>query len=135
MNRIINVSTQVTASRRVRLRRVEQRLANLDAALHTIGVALWQTDEKLRLIDCMGIAVAEGYLGRPVREFYRDVCGLQDAETEPSSAHHDALLGQSVTLHWMHLGDQYLMMVEARRDQAGAIIGTVGMSLRLGAGS
>lgn len=135
MNRIINVSTQVTASRRVRLRRVEQRLANLDAALHTIGVALWQTDEKLHLVDCIGIAVAEGYLGRPVSEFYRDVCGLREAEIEPTSAHQDALRGQSVTLHWMHLGEQYLMMVEARRDQAAAIIGTVGMSLRLGAGS
>lgn len=131
MKRITNRSTQATVSRRVRLRRIEQRLASLDTALHTIGVALWQTDEQLRLIDCMGIVVADGYLGRPIEEFYRDVCGLCAADMEPVVAHQDALKGESVTLHWMHLGEQYLLLIEGRRDRQGTIIGTVGMSLRL----
>jgi hypothetical protein len=133
MNRIINNSPQVTLSRRVRLHQVERRLANLDAALHTIGVALWQTDLRLNLLDCMGLAVAEGYLGRPIVEFYRDVCGLTGTDMEPIRAHEDALKGQSVTLHWLYGGEQFLLMVEGRRDQQGQVIGTVGLSLRLGA--
>jgi hypothetical protein len=134
MNRISSKSSQVTQSRRIRLRRIEQRLDSLDTALHTIGVALWQTDERLRLLDCMGIAVAEGFIGRSISDFYRHVCGLEDGQAEPMRAHEDALRGESVTLHWTHHGEQFLVMIEARRDRRESIVGTVGMSLRLGAG-
>jgi hypothetical protein len=133
MNRISSKSSQVTQSRRIRLRRIEQRLDSLDTALHTIGVALWQTDERLRLLDCMGIAVAEGFIGRPISDFYRHVCGVEDGQAEPMRAHEDALRGESVTLHWTHHGEQFLVMIEARRDRRESIVGTVGMSLRLGA--
>ena len=132
MNWKSNRFAQATMIRRVRLNPVEQRLANLDAALHTIGVTLWQTDEHLCLSDSIGMVVAESYHGRHVGEFYRAVYGLADDDSQPVEAHVDALSGESVTLSCSHWGTQFLMMIEPRRDPSGHIVGTVGLALRVG---
>ena len=131
MNRITNSFPQALQARRLALTHAERRLASLDAALNTIGVTLWQTDDRLRLIDSMGMVVAESYRGRPISEFYRDVYGLSAIASQPVHAHQDALKGQSVTLHCTHMNQQFLMMIEPRRNSEGTIIGTVGLSLRL----
>ena len=131
MNRITNTFPQVLQARRIAVSNAERRLASLDAALNTIGVTLWQTDDRLRLIDSMGMVVAESYRGRPMSEFYRDVYGLSTVASQPVHAHEDALKGQSVTLHCTHMNQQFLMMIEPRRDAGGRIVGTVGLSLRL----
>lgn len=114
------------------LRRCRTRMAELDAMLHTLGITLWQTDLGLRLTDSHGMEVAEGYHGRLLSEFYREAYGLDSAEQEPMQAHHDASTGQSVTMHCHHRGGQYLIMVEPKRNEQGDIVGTLGMSLRLG---
>ena len=131
MNPQKNTFPQVTDRYRL-LRRCRRRMAELDATLHALGITLWQTDLSLRLTDSHGMEVAESYHGRSLSEFYREAYGLDPSDPEPIQSHHDASAGESVTMHCHHRGGQYLIMVEPKRNEQGEIIGTLGMSLRLG---
>jgi hypothetical protein len=131
MNNKIPQITQVRPIPGQRSRSSEQRFDELETIFHDLGVTFWHTDMSLRLVDSHGMAVAESFHGRQIGEFYREAYGLSEPEAQPLQAHHDARIGMSVTLHYQHGGEQYIMLIEPRRDPEGAIIGTVGMSLRV----
>ena len=131
MNHLIEVHERSSA----RMRQADHRLGELDAMLHTLGATFWRTDMHLRLLDSHGMMIAESFHGRLISDFYREAYGMDDASSPPMQAHRDARIGMSATLQFEHGGEQYLMLVEPRRNEDAEVIGTVGMSLRVGAGS
>jgi hypothetical protein len=118
---------------RLRCRRAEDRLRALHTMLDALGITLWQTDGELRLIDSCGLMLAETYQSCHIGDFFRDVYGLAHGDDEPLAAHREARRGRRTTLHLDHGGKRYAILVDPRLNRAGEVIGTVGMSLQLGA--
>jgi hypothetical protein len=131
MDNPFNILAIEVAEQRVRARRAEQRLQEVEQMLDTLGITLWQTDHHLRLTNSHGMIMAESYVERHISDFFRDVFGIEDYEAEPLVAHRDAQVGQRVTLGLNHDGRQFAILVDPRRNTQGDVVGTVGMAVEL----
>jgi hypothetical protein len=132
MNQNPTLFVNELAEHRNRVRNMQQRLDQIDATLRSLGVVLWTTDRQLRLEDTYGIVSAEPYINRPIRDLYRDLFDVADDFDDPLAAHRDAVEGHGVTLCVNDASGDYAMIIEPKRDAAGDITGTVGISIALG---
>ena len=105
----------------------EKRLRLL---MQQIPVVLWATDDKLKIVTCLGAMPGKSFfdsrrmLQSPVAQYFQNT----DEPQEVSFAHRRALKGESVTLQMGWNQNLYEIYVEPLRDPRGPVIGTIGLA-------
>jgi diguanylate cyclase (GGDEF)-like protein len=118
-------SVSADAAQRASIRQAELRMRLLTTRVCTLS---WSTDRDLRITSCrsgQGQGLQPGaadLVGRPLPECMSGNGGALEA-------HHRALEGETVEYESEWLGRSFYARVEPLRDEAGAVIGTVGAAI------
>ncbi len=99
-----------------------------------LPAVLWTTDTDLCITAPSTACVVNDDIERPIvgtrlTEYFAN----DDSDFPPLVAHHDALAGKSVSFDFRWRGRSLSVHVEPLRDEAGTIVGTIGISLDVSA--
>ncbi len=124
-----------TTSRRARriktIRETHGLNARLELLLATMPVNLWSTDENLTITFSKGgglknVGISpDSNVGKPLTE----ILGTSDRSFFPLEAHYRALAGEPMRYETEWRGRAFETRIEPLRDDAGAVIGTVGLAV------
>ena len=110
---------------------LREREEHLRLLLKQMGGILWTTDTGLRVTTGQGAALKNlnVRLNKGTAPSLFECLQIHDPTCPPIAAHHRALKGESVTLELAWQGAAYQSHLEPLRDDAGEIIGVIGVAL------
>jgi PAS domain S-box-containing protein len=108
-----------------------RRDASLRLLTDRVPVVVWSTDQSLRFTSATGAGLPALGLapGEVVGTSLRDYFGTPDPQDTALSVHRRALNGESIHFESRWKDREYEVHVEPLRDDAGQIVGTVGVAL------